>query len=86
MSSSGGSCERCGGPQFWTIVRGEVWVACEDDCLSDQHDLFLPRTPPLIALEDPLESLGTVLEGEGSGTLEGGDATVRMSEEDELPF
>ena len=45
-----GVCVRCGGPEVWTLVRGEVWVACSADCVSGQDDLFGATDPPMIAL------------------------------------
>ena len=51
-----GACEWCGGSQVWTHHAGEVYVACEADCLSPQLDAF-GRNPPLIALcEKPEET------------------------------
>ena len=52
-------------------------MACQADCTEQQHDLWLARTPPLIALEEePSESDGTFdIEG-GRETQEGGDAVV----------
>ena len=52
--SFAGSCVCCGGPQVWTLVADEVWVACSADCESDQADLF-GRNPPLIALCEEAE-------------------------------
>ena len=40
----GVTCEWCGGPMVWTIVRGEQWVACRDGN-HDQGELF--GLPPL---------------------------------------
>ncbi len=34
-----GACRTCGGPQVWTIVHGEVWVACRDGS-HDQLEIF----------------------------------------------
>ena len=54
--SMAGQCDRCGGPQNWTIHEGEMWVACLADCTSRQLSL-LGRDPPLIALcEKPEET------------------------------
>ncbi len=33
MSAPAGPCEWCGGPQLWTVVRGEIWVSCKRGCL-----------------------------------------------------
>ncbi len=79
MVGPGGPCERCGGPTFWTTVRGEVWVACQDECLDDQLLLDGSRNPPLTALcsegEGRAELRGTE---EGKGPPEG--AVARMSD------
>ena len=34
MGSPAGKCEWCGGPQNWTIVRGEMYVLCQAGCLG----------------------------------------------------
>ncbi len=46
----GSRCDRCGGPTWWTVVRGVGYVACQAECIDVQGDLF-GRNPPLIALE-----------------------------------
>ncbi len=33
MSAPAGLCEWCGGPQWWTVVAGEMWVSCKLGCL-----------------------------------------------------
>ncbi len=33
MAAPAGPCEWCGGPQWWTVVRGEMWVCCKLGCL-----------------------------------------------------
>ena len=33
MNAPAGPCEWCGGPQLWTVVRGEMWVSCKRGCL-----------------------------------------------------
>ena len=74
----GGPCERCGGPQWWTVVRGEMWVACQAECEDDQMDLF-GRNPPLIALlpepdGDRRNTEAELFGGGGVVPCEGGDA------------
>ena len=65
-----------------------MWVACQADCIDDQIDLFLPRTPPLIALEDePGFPSGTDSQVGGRGTPEGRESnTSVLGPTDELPF
>ena len=81
--SPGGSCERCGGPVWWTEVRGELWVACQAECLEEQGDLF-GRNPPIVSLCEDTEETPKVgkrepLEEEGVVPLEG-EATVMRQE------
>jgi len=33
MAAPAGPCEWCGGPQWWTVVLGEMWVSCKRGCL-----------------------------------------------------
>ncbi len=33
MAAPAGPCEWCGGPQWWTVVRGDLWVCCKSGCL-----------------------------------------------------
>ncbi len=75
-SSAGGPCEWCGGPQWWSIVRGEMWVACQAECRGDpQYDL-LPQPTPSIAIGTEFDSEHwNPTTGEGvEGTPEGGAA------------
>ena len=83
-----GVCVRCGGPNVWTTHAGEVWVACEADCLDEQLLLDGSRNPPLIALCDPpegFERVGTILGREGRGPPEGHSAKTSDVEEDQPP-
>ena len=54
VASPGGVCSRCGGPVWWTEVRGEMWVACQAECTDVQGDLF-GRNPPIVSLCDEPE-------------------------------
>jgi len=47
MSSTTGPCEWCGGPQLWTMVRGDMYVTCQADCRADQLELL--DLPPVYA-------------------------------------
>ena len=81
MSGPAVPCEWCGGPIVWTIIRGEHYVSCTAGCLSlpglgldplpDSSELIRPEQMPN----------GTIREGGGSRTQEGGAAS-----DDTLPF
>ncbi len=82
--SAAGPCEWCGGPQKWTLIRDEVYVACEEGCLPLPLDGLVP---PIDSeeLEFPLQRL--VVEPSpsfGVSPPEGGDTEVRYH--DDLPF
>ncbi len=70
-----GACAECGGPQVWTLHRGEVFVACQLDC---GHTFYRLAPPPdgegiewfASELIPQLELFGE----EGAKPLEGGDA------------
>ncbi len=85
LSAPGGRCEWCGGKQQWTVILGEVYVACKLGCLP----------LPLEGLDPPadserrdrgLESIGTILSEGGTVTREGDDAAMSDPNKDELPF
>jgi len=42
MSAPAGPCEWCGGPQLWTVIRGELCVSCRRGCLPLPLDTVLP--------------------------------------------
>ena len=73
---------------FWTVVRGEMWVACQAECTEDQIDLFGSVTPPVIALcSEPESGLGTLADWVGKETPEGGAASANHHQDQhELPF
>jgi len=33
MAAPAGLCEWCGGPQRWTLIRGDIYVVCLLGCL-----------------------------------------------------
>ncbi len=71
----GGTCEWCGGPQWWTMAAGEMWVACQRDCQADQLEFWSPPTPDVKEGEEFDEQHWGTLNGEvGRQTPEGGDA------------
>jgi len=87
VSAPAGKCEWCGGPQSWTIVHGEMFVACELGCLPLPFEGLEP--PPDGEFRDSgLEGpSGTSEEEGGTGPCEGGGAKVAgVVEEDELPW
>ncbi len=57
MSAPAGPCEWCGGPQWWTVVRGEVWVSCKGGCSSLPGLEDLPR-PDSDSVEGSTKELG----------------------------
>ena len=87
MSAPAGPCEWCGGPQNWTIIRGEMYVRCIDGCLPLDLEGLVPSHP--ISEEDFWTP-----EGAGEGTilrmggvpLEGDAAKTSEDSSDELPF
>ena len=76
-----GRCDRCGGPQVWTHHAGDVWVACETECLSEQLDAF-GRNPPLRALCDEPEQTPKMEHSTEGGVVPfvGGDARTTVTE------
>ena len=70
MSAPAGPCEWCGGPQSWTIVRGEMLVACKLGCLPLPFEELAPP-PDGECADDGLRSIGTFLEGGGRRIYEG---------------
>ncbi len=81
MGSPAGPCEWCGGPQVWTFIRGDMYVACESGCLPlslegltpppvSEGDMGWPEWEPAPPPEPEEELEG----GEGVEPPEGGDA------------
>ncbi len=71
---------------MWTVIRGEMFVACELGCLPLPLEGLAPYPDgekPCSAVRDPL---GTGEGVGGTGTCEGGDAAVSVPRKDELPF
>ncbi len=73
MSSPAGPCEWCGGPQSWTIIRGDMYVSCDGGCLPLPFpDLVPPPDSPEL-FEGPvmwvkeLTEEGGVVPPEGHG-------------------
>jgi len=72
MTAPAGPCEWCGGPQWWTIVRGEMFVKCQGGCVSlwetERYNVPPPDGEVVIRLH--AEANGTFPK-EGVVTLEG---------------
>ena len=60
-----------------------MWVACQAECTDDQSDLFLPVTPPVIALCSQSEGEMELSRSDGVGPCEGDAAADDYQEEDE---
>ncbi len=75
MTPPAGPCEWCGGPQWWTIVAGVMYVKCQLGCVSlfpeDRYD-FPPPDGDLDELV-PKVSMERIRE-EGVGPPEGAAA------------
>jgi len=67
VSAPAGPCEWCGGPQWWTIIRGEMYVACQAGCLPLPLDGLTPPSgsDPAELVMTPKVAVGTFEEGEG---------------------
>jgi len=88
MASPAGPCEWCGGPQVWTIIRGDMYVSCDGGCLPLP---FAELVPPPDSMD--LRPISEVIRGmelpeeEGVVPLEGSDARTSVEGDDyELPF
>ena len=67
MSAPAGPCEWCGGPQWWTTVLGEIYVACKNGCLPLP---WAEEVPPLF----PVRTAGALVRiGEMGVDIEGGE-------------
>jgi len=89
VTSPAGPCEWCGGPQNWTIIRGEMYVRCQTGCLPLSLEGLVP-SPPFSERSEELErsfheGSGT-LNGVGGVPCEGGDADTGEEDDTELPF
>ena len=88
MTAPAGPCEWCGGPQYWTVHAGEIYVKCKGGCVSLFPGERYNFTPP-----NSEESLVN-LEGLGVGTIlrmggvprKGGAASTGEKEGNDLPF
>ena len=82
-----GPCEWCGGPQWWTIVSGEMYVKCQNGCVSlfpsEVYDFPPTSEDGGTGLE--VSEKGTNGKG-GVVTLEGDAAKETDNKLDELPF
>ena len=78
--SVAGPCEWCGGPQVWTVIRGEVYTSCDNGCLPLPMEGLVP--PP--ACEDGAVRMKDAMElsyqEEGKGTPEGRESNTSVTE------
>ena len=79
-----GKCDRCDGPQEWTIYAGVTFVRCERGCQGEQltmegFDLPSDSEDPGYSFARSVEGLEP-LPGRGVEAYEG-DATDEVSEE-----
>jgi len=88
VSAPAGPCEWCGGPQTWTLIRGDVYVNCESGCLP-LPGLGLEPPPDSEELVRPTEESPKVEHVGGGGVepLEGGEARTidKLVERPEFP-
>ena len=97
MASPAGPCEWCGGPQWWTVVAGVMYVKCQGGCVSLFSDERV-NFPPPSDVADPFYEGGALqdlqsraadgtLREEGVEPPEGGDAKTSANRfTDDLPF
>ncbi len=76
--SVAGPCEWCGGPQSWTIIRGDMYVSCDGGCQPLPLDGLVPPPDspeleggPVMWVKEPIEEEGVV-------PCEGGDARTTV--------
>jgi len=86
MTAPAGPCEWCGGPQFWTIASGVMYVKCQGGCTSLFPEERFNFPPPNSEKSEILER--EFHEGGTLGTEEGVTPLGREAEESEhdLPF
>jgi len=79
MSAPAGPCEWCGGPQHWTIIRGDMYVSCDGGCIPLPLEGLVPP-PGSEGREWPTEEkpYGTFKIGGGSKPCEGAGADDSM--------
>jgi len=79
MTAPAGPCEWCGGPQWWTIVSGVMYVKCQAGCVSLFPEERFNFDPPDGDLEHISSIIPRVMGTQGGTegvTLEGSDARV----------
>ncbi len=85
MSAPAGPCEWCGGPQRWTVIRGELYVTCELGCLPLPLEEFSAPPPDGKELEAAAERAELFEEGDGV-PREGGADRTSGTLDPELPW
>ncbi len=73
MTAPAGPCEWCGGPQWWTIVSGVMYVKCQLGCVSLFPEERYNFSPP----DGDLEHVSEVLDRLGFGTSRGEEGVTR---------
>ncbi len=84
MAAPAGPCEWCGGPQVWTIIAGEVYVACEGGCLPLPLEGLAPPLDSELCAISEFDPDMELFRGGGVAPCEGADS--KESEDDDLPF
>ncbi len=86
MTAPAGPCEWCGGPQWWTFVRGVMYVRCQGGCQSLFPEERVGFSRPVG--DDPLGLLSRVIvepyRDGGVVPFVGGDAKGDF--DDDLPW
>ena len=89
MSAPAGTCEWCGGSQFWTVIRGVVHVSCVSGCLPLPLEGLVPHPDGEVVSGNRREAEEEPL-GRGWGTelRESGEASEASAVplDDDLPF
>jgi len=89
MTAPAGPCEWCGGPQWWTIIRDEMYVKCKGGCLPLPFEGEVPLPDQPGDLEPIAPIVSRVLEQMDDGRVypvKAGTQTRVIDTSDELPF
>jgi len=87
MTAPAGPCEWCGGPQWWTVASGVMYVKCQAGCVSLFPEERVNFDPP----SDKRSLEGLLRIESGNGTTGGSKGVTRSGREaketdDDLPF
>jgi len=94
VTAPAGPCEQCGGPQWWTIVSGEMYTKCKAGCLwlDLEGEVLLPPKCDLESIGSITQRVMEQLGRRGLVPCEGGDANLSDKSligdhpTDDLPF